>query len=424
MNFIAKGNDYRWHQLAWWLCVITLPWLDLANNICLIFLALVWITEGKFKMKWERLKGATWIWPFLIYYLLLVVGMIYTNDAENGLFTLNKKIVFLVLPVIAATEGWIDKKFLQVLKRSFVYSCLAMVLLCLGIAAYYYLTGGPVSNFDFSTNDIFRALHPDASPAWMHFSYIQLAYWADFHPAYLSMYLVFCLVLLLTENYTSKLERIIHFMMALLMVCALALLTSRMAIIAFVGSGIYLAIKKIQEKRAWISMAIVAFSFVLVAVLWLNPVARFRVIEEPMITNYQADQTVTNWNSVSYRLLEWEGSWSVIRAHWFAGVGTGGGKSAMTNFYAHYNSSTVGLEHNAHDQYLQTWMESGLLGLVAFLLCLCMGLFRLPRESSYFCFILIFSLMCLTESIGERQKGIVFFTLFQVLFLGFEKRKA
>ncbi len=95
----------------------------------------------------------------------------------------------------------------------------------------------------------------------------------------------------------------------------------------------------------------------------------------------------------------------------------------MDNFYAHYNYSTIGLEHNAHNQYLQVWMESGIFGLIAFLLCLGMGLFKLWENPGYVCFILIFSLMCLTESIGERQKGVVFFTLFQVLFLGIVKKK-
>jgi len=421
---MTKAKEDRWHQLAWWLCVITLPWNGIANNICLVLLVLIWIIEGDFSHKWRKLNGASWTWPFLCYYSLLVVGMIYTNDAENGLFALNKKISFFILPIMASAERCFDEKFFQILKRSFVYSCFGMILLCLAAATYFYLSGAPIANFDFSTYDNFKSIHPDASPAWMHFSYIQFGYWADFHPAYLSMYLVFCLVILFTENYTDRLERSIHAMIGLLMICCLALLSSRMAIIAFMGTAVYLGVKKIQEKRRWTIVTIVSFSFVLVIFLGINPVARFRVIEEPMITTYQANQRVTDWNSVTYRLLEWEGSWSVIKAHWFGGVGTGGGKQAMSDFYAHYNSSTIGLALNAHNQYLQTWMESGFIGLFVFLLCLGLGLFRLPQDSSYVGFILIFSLMCLTESVGERQKGIVFFTLFQVLFLGFEKSKA
>jgi len=94
----------------------------------------------------------------------------------------------------------------------------------------------------------------------------------------------------------------------------------------------------------------------------------------------------------------------------------------MSNFYANYSKETAGLEYDPHNQYLQTWLELGLAGLFALLLCIFAPLFRPNVEQSYVAFILIFSLMCLTESIGERQKGIVFFTLFQSLFLAFEKK--
>jgi hypothetical protein len=123
---------------------------------------------------------------------------------------------------------------------------------------------------------------------------------------------------------------------------------------------------------------------------------------------------------VNYRLLEWEGSWSIIRDNPLFGVGTSGWKIAMSKFYSSYNSSTSGLMYNSHNQFLQTWMENGILALVVFAFCLFGSLFRPPADQSYVVFILIFSLMCLTESIVERQKGIVFFTLFQSLFLGLQ----
>lgn len=423
MNFMTQAKMDRWHRLAWWLCVITLPWIDMANNVCIILLVVIWMADGNFKSKWKQLVQARWIWPFLIYYLLLVVGLIFTNDVENGLFTLDKKIGFFILPILAATEICLQEEFVNFLKRSFVYSCVGVIAVCLAAATYFFIQNGTIANFDFSTNEIFKTIHPDASQAWLHFSYIQLGYWAGFHPAYLSMYLVFSLVILFTENYSGRKELIIHFMLGLLMASFIALLSSRMAILSFGVSAAYLTATKIREKEAKGILPIVSVSVFLALFLWLNPVARFRIIEEPMMTTYQANKKVTQWNSVSYRLLEWEGSWSLIKAHWLGGVGTGGGALAMKNFYAHYNSSTVGLDYNAHNQYLQTWMESGLLGLLAFLGCLGIGLLRLPDNPSYAGFILIFSLMCLTESMGERQKGIVFFTLFQVMFLRLEKNK-
>jgi len=70
MNLLTQERAARWHRIAWWLCFVTLPWLDMANNQCLILLLLLWIIDGNFSAKWQRLKTATWTFPFLIYYFL------------------------------------------------------------------------------------------------------------------------------------------------------------------------------------------------------------------------------------------------------------------------------------------------------------------------------------------------------------------
>lgn len=424
MNFLSKENPDRWHQLAWWLCVVVLPWSATASNVSLILLTILWIADGDFKIKWQRLKAATWTFPFLLYYVVLLIGMLYTLDVSRGLAMLDKKIILLAFPILVATGRALSIKFFEFLKRSFVYSCSAVVLVCLVLAAYSFAQGGPASNFDIRTNGHFMSLHPDASPAWTYFSYIQFAQrGVGIHPGYLSMYLVFCLVILLTENYKTRAERTIHIVIGLVLICTLPLLASRTATLAFICSAGYIVVKKFQMKQFKVYIPIILASAAFGLLLWFIPTSRFRVIEEPMITKYKADTTVTDWNSVSYRLLEWQASWSVIKANWLAGVGTGGNGKAVAQFYNTYNTSTKGFNFNAHNEYLQVWSESGLPGIAIFLLCLTMGLFPLRNDLSYGSFIIIFSVMCLTESMGEWQKGITFFCLFQSLFLGSEREK-
>lgn len=423
MNFLSKENPDRWHQLAWWLCVITLPWPPIAINICLFLLTILWIADGDFKMKWQRLKEAKWTIPFILYYTILLIGMLYTIDVSRGLVMLDKKIIFLAFPILFASGRVLHKEFFGSLKRSFVYSCGSVILVCLVLATYTFFQGGPVANFDIRTNEQFMSLHPGASSAWSHFSYIELAQGLGLHPGYLSMYLVFCMVILFTESYQTRAERIINGILGFIIVCVLALLASRAATLAYICSIVYILVKKRQENQAKIYSPIVLSSILLGSLLWLVPVAKFRVIEEPISTKYKVDTTVKDWNSVNYRLLEWQGSWSVIKANWFAGVGTGGNGKAVADFYNHYNSTTKGLNLNAHNEYMQVWTESGLPGIFIFLLCLTVGLFPLRNDSSYVSFIIIFSLMCLTESMGELQKGIAFFCLFQSLFLSAERKK-
>ncbi len=422
MNFLSRENPDRWHQLAWWLCVITLPWLEIANSISLILLVVVSGSGGGLKERLLRIKSAKWAWPFFIYYVLLLIGMAYTPDVDNGLFTLDKKITFLGLPLVAIVGRELNEEFIRFLKLSFVYSCTAVIFLCLIIASMNFLNQGEAYNFDISTAVNFKELHPDASSAWMHFSYVQLSQWGRIHPAYFSMYLVFCLVILFVERDLFQDRKWLHSIIGILMICFIALLSTRMAVIAFVFVALYFGVIKIRQSQFKPAFQILCVVLFLGFLLWLNPVARFRVIEEPMKTEYTAQTTVTQWNSVSYRLLEWQGSWSIIKNHFLFGVGTCGWKVAMNNFYSNYNSSTIGLNYNSHNQFLQTWMENGILALMVFAFCVFGYLFRASLDQSYVAFILIFSLMCLTESIVERQKGVVFFTLFQTLYLAFENK--
>ncbi|GHN00388.1 hypothetical protein WSM22_18770 [Cytophagales bacterium WSM2-2] len=423
MSYFSKENPDRWYHLGWWLCAVTLPWPDMLNNICLGFLTLTWISSKGLLYRLERIRTTRWILPFAVYSAVLIIGMAYTSDVSYGFFTLGKKATFLLLPLIALTGRPVTPGVFGFISKSFVYSCVLVILVCLAYSAFNFFNGGHAPfNFDLTTGDEFKVLHPQVSPTWMHFSYIELARWAGLHPAYFSMYLVFCLVILFYENPPAK-KKVISILLGVVIVAFIAMLSSRMAIMALVSTSLFLIVRKISEANGRRVVIIGTLLSVLAFFLWVNPVARFRVIEEPLITRYKADTSVNNWNSVSYRLLEWGGSWSIIQKNLFLGSGTGSGQLALSNFYDHFNSSTTGLTHNAHNQYLQVWMENGIPGLIAFLFCVFPFLLVKSSNQSHTAFVLIFGLMCLTESIGERQKGIVFFTLFQSLFLALETKQ-
>jgi O-antigen ligase len=216
----------------------------------------------------------------------------------------------------------------------------------------------------------------------------------------------------------QKKIHVVSMLLIVLFTFFLALLASRMAILSFSIILLYFITNQIQ-KRKWVPN-VLALACVLIALMgltWLNPVARFRVIQEPRVTGLRIHQQVTQWNSVNLRLLEWQASLSTIKKSWFLGVGTGDGQDAMKTYYASYNSSTVKMDFNSHNQYFETILELGIIGLISLLGCLFLPVFRPGHSILYFSFILLFGLMCLTESMLARQKGIVFFMIFQSLFL-------
>lgn len=413
MNFLSKENTDRWHHLAWWLAVVSMPWFDALNSACVFFLALMTVCDQGFFPRLSRLKEKKWAWPFFAYYLLLILGLFYTPDFDNAISSLGQKLPFVIFPLVAVTGRPLNDSALRLLKFSFVYSCLVVVIVSLAVATVNFLSGNGAANFDPNTTANFAALHSNASRLWMYFSYIQLSRWADLHPAYFSMYLVFCLAILATEKENSKGEMLWYLGVRIVIAGFVAMLATRAAVIALVLSMIFL----IWKKRGAPAVQTLVVAAVVALLLWFNPVARFRIVEEPLKTTYKVDPSVAQWNSVSYRLLEWQASLSIISGHLLFGVGTSGWKSAMNNFYTNFNSSTVGLTYNSHNQFLQTWMENGFFALLVLLVCIFGPLFQLKGDPSYIAFILIFSVMCMTESILDRQKGIIFFTLFQSLFL-------
>ena len=406
------------YPIAWWLCVVTLPWTIPVNSFCIILLSVVWLAEGNWSAKWQRVKGAFWIIPFFVFFGLHLLGLLYSHDLHAGLSEIEKKLTFVLFPLIAASGKPLDQAFFDSLKKGFVYSCGVLTMGSLVYTAFTFVNSSPSANFDIQTLDRFHLSNPSASPLWEYFSYVQVASWMDLHPAYLSLHILFCVLILLERMIDQTKIEWISIALISLFIFFLGLLASRMAILSFVIILVYLMVTQHQKipgipRVTALGCVLVAFA----GLIWLNPVSRFRVIQEPKATGLEIHQEVTQWNSVNLRLLEWQASWNIIKKSWITGVGTGDGQDALEGYYASFNASTRNMDFDSHNQYMQTFIELGMMGFISLLFCFFLPAFRPGYSMLQISFILLFSLMCLTESMLARQKGIVFFTLFQSLFL-------
>jgi O-antigen ligase len=418
MTLLSEENFDRCYSTAWILCAVTLPWSIPANNVSLALLVLLGLADGQFAQKIKKLKNSFWIWMFIGFYAILVIQTVRTSNAEDSGFEAGQKITFILLPVIAAT-GRVSSQLFRSIAHGFVYSCFAIVIISLVASSIHYFSNAPVENFDPGTAASYTLLHPSASPLWMHFSYIQLLKWIDLHPTYFSMYLVFCLFLLIDDIPKNLVVARIHQLIGVIISVFIILLSSRTTIIALVLCLLYLVFKNRYEKKKESLLQAAGIVGILLLALWVSPVSKFRIFEEPALTDYQLNKGV--WNSVNYRLLEWKASFSVIEQNPIFGTGPAESQKAMNDYYRHFGETTATVNYNAHNQFLQTWMEAGVLGLATLLACLFAPVLYLPMGRLQVAFLLIFGVICLTESLLERQKGIVFFTLFQSLLIACQK---
>jgi len=405
---------------AWLLCIITLPLPTHITSFFCLVLIIVWLFDLNYKEKWERLKKATWILPFSLFFALHIAGVAYSDNSKDGFFEVEKKLAFLFIPIIAASGKVPSKSDFNFLKKGFIIACGILVISSLCIPAISMFNDEPAQllNFDSITYQHFHQLNPAASAWWEYFSYIQIGSWIEMHPAYFSMYLIFCVIILLQEMFDKMKVSITSISIIVLFTVFISLLSSRMAIISYLLILIGLPIFNAIIRRNYKIAIVPAFSIVLLfVVIWINPVSRFRIIQEPVTTSYDTNPSNTIWNSVSFRVLEWKASIDELKQSWMAGVGPGDTQDALHAQYFKYGKKVADLNYNAHNQYLQTMLELGVPGIILLLICIYSPLFKnVPLSAEHIAFILLFGLMCFTESMLSAQKGIIFFTLFQSLY--------
>lgn len=155
--------------------------------------------------------------------------------------------------------------------------------------------------------------------------------------------------------------------------------------------------------------------FILLGVVGL--VALYFILPETMIERFTSIGDLTD-GSTSYRLSIWLGTISMLKDYWLCGVGPG--VTAFNMVYPAYSYNSVAAPH-AHNLFLQLMCDSGICGLLVFLVILflffritCGALSRETDRISRYGLIASISGMCgfLLQSMTDHS-----FYNYRVLFL-------
>jgi len=171
-----------------------------------------------------------------------------------------------------------------------------------------------------------------------------------------------------------------------------------------------------RRKRMMTGIAITAAIIVsLVMVLLLVPEARMRL--EKMQSQMEEPYSNEAPNSITMRKVIWESAGEIISAHpW--GVGSGDANDALKEKYIEKNLLRPLNENlNAHNQYLQTTIATGIPGLILFIVAMLSALWAavLKPDYGYLLFLILFLFCIITESMLESEAGVIFFSFFNSL---------
>jgi O-antigen ligase len=143
---------------------------------------------------------------------------------------------------------------------------------------------------------------------------------------------------------------------------------------------------------------------------------RFRKIPE-VFENVKLQNNPSTESNIS-RLLMWNSSWEVIKKNPIFGTGTGDYDDELTRMSKSLgNTGVAEKRYNSHNQFLNTFVQLGIIGFLILLGNFIFSLFHASIESNWLAFFIFstFFVNFLFESFLETQAGIVLFCVFVVV---------
>lgn len=324
----------------------------------------------------------------LCFYSILGLGLIWSENIEAGTFDLEVKMSLFIFPILFSLIEY-EKTVLQKVIRSLVYG----VILFFTVALYF-----AYKTYIVKDDGLHYFLYSRLSPI--------------VHPSYMSMYIVVAIAFVLKfikegvyVFYSQKLSLLV---VGLLFVINFMVLSKIGIIISVLLLFYYVFIWIKSSKRYFLGSSLIMSILVLFYMSYINVGYVAQRVDE-FVSVFDNEKDNSNKSS-GVRVHIWKHAVTLIQEKPILGHGTGDVKDVLIKKYEE-NNLTLALKHgyNAHNQFFQILISSGVIGLVLFLLSSYLG----AKSSSLFLsFVIITFFYMSVESILENQAGTIFFGLF------------
>ncbi|MFO8236570.1 MAG: O-antigen ligase family protein [Bacteroidales bacterium] len=250
------------------------------------------------------------------------------------------------------------------------------------------------------------------------------------HTSYYSAYLVFSIIVIFKffcDNTFPKFKKQIRFA-GIFLVIVFALLTflisSRAGLIGLVVLSFVLAYQNFKN----IYIRVVLFSlliFVSVMVFTNTRFIKTLGVFESVLEQEEFDKKTISKHS-ALRLVLWEASFDVIEENLFTGVGTGDVRDELWHKVVDDYGFELDKEFNPHNQFLSTFMATGIVGFLALLGIFVFGFMESFRKQNLFLLNLLILLFIhfQFETMMGRLNGILFFSFFLSILFYYNRKYA
>jgi len=377
------------------IAVLSIPFTSFLYFFITPLLLIFWIIEGDWSNKWKRIKESGTLVitaAFVLFWFMNIVGLLHSNDIIKGLMRTYDKLPFLVYPIVFFTldKSYFTKEKFQLLFRVFLYSTLLMLFICWGNALTQFISTGKT----------------------YHLYYI---YFSKFfgHPSYCALKV--CIAFCIAFCFMNSTKKWLY-----------------LSMMAFFGVSIYFF-----QSRTGILVFLLILFLTVCYYLWIHKKNYLYVIGILAITSLFALTLVRffpgrmdSYINGTYLkekdkidILEarseiWTACFNIALENKLIGIGTGYDHKAYLDESEKELFGENKLFLNAHNQYLQTFLDHGIFGLLILVFLITYSFYFAVRTKNYLLFMLLLALTIniIFESMLERSNGIFTFCLFFILF--------
>ncbi|MBC8344089.1 MAG: O-antigen ligase family protein [Bacteroidetes bacterium] len=337
----------------------------------------------------------------LVYFLLCLLGIFYTQDLNSFWKDLQLKLPLLILPM-----AFVYSKYYLKRSRHLVLYAFILFIFIAGLLSFiHYLI-----NYEEINQQIFKA-----KPVPLI---------ANINHIYYSFLLAFAIlsgIILHLARPGNKALKVGNIIVIILNIVFIHTIAARTGLFAFyISLVILLIIYGFKANQIILTIAaMIIVLFVGFASVKYIPVLNNRYQKTLEDLHAYRDGGDINFYSISERIEYWDKSFKVFLSSPVIGVGFGDVKHEMREIFEKENS-ILELENRKgpHNQYLEILAGLGIIGLLVFMMILFQALKIASKQESplFLAFLLISIVTFFVESTLERQAGISFFTC-MILFL-------
>ncbi len=363
--------------------------------VFIIAWAILFFAFDDVKSGLKRAFKNKWTYVLLSFFFLHVIGYFFSNNKTEALTAIEIKLSFLAFPILLFASNYNELQIKKIV-ISFVSGCILASVMCLFRAFYLFLFE------DFNA-----------------FFYSEFTYFM--HPSYFAMYLIFAqlIVMLLYPKWLAHLSHLnvkIGFI-SLIILVTIFLCSSKMGLLTaflLLPTSLFIILFKLGYKKTIFGLVLSLILGISIAYkLFPSPFERLKVAFKVTAASETIDKT--DVESTAVRILIWKESIKLIKENLLIGTTAGDANDKLVAAYEKEGlTGALNKKLNAHNQFLQTFIGTGIIGFIFLLLMTIGGFIYGLAKKNYILSLFSLLITCnfLVESMLQAQAGFIFFAFF------------